>query len=206
MKWFWTGWLVCALAAGLFGYMALVEAPAISAMLGGMALPDAAPLGYGEDQARALHAAFAADFAAAEAGGRQSASAAYVALHAGFDLAVPPLLAASLGFLAFASAYAGRPQASPPRLVSIGIGLVLALAFTYLACDFLENAVADAMYGPQAMQAGFNESFVFVLQVLTRGKYLTLLIAGVLIVALWIARWTGKRGAAPDAGSSPDQR
>lgn len=206
MKWLWTGWLVCALAAGLFGYMAFVEAPAISALLGGLALPDSTPLGYGDDQARALYKAFAAEFAAAENAGRQSGAAAYVALHAGFDLAVPPLLAASLAFLAFASAYAGRPQARPKRPVSIGIGLVLALAFTYLACDFLENAVADAMYGPQAMKAGFNESFVFVLQVLTRGKYLTFALAALLILALWIVRWTGLRGATPEAGLSPDQR
>ena len=189
MKWFWLGWLLCVVAVGLLGYMALVEAPAISAMLGGLALPDAAPLGYDEDQARALYAAFAADFAAAEATGRQSASAAYVALHAGFDLAVPPLLAASLGFLAFASAYAGRPQASPPRLVSIGIGLVLALAFTYLACDFIENAVADAIFGPDALKAGFNGQLAFVLKVLTIGKYATIVMALVLIVALWIGRW-----------------
>ena len=69
----------------------------------------------------------------------------------------------------------------------------MALAFTYLACDFLENAVADAMFGPQAMAAGFNESFVFVLQVLTRGKFLTLALAGLIIIALWVARWKGPR-------------
>ena len=193
MKWFWLGWVVCAIAAALFGYMALVEAPAISAMLGGLALPDAVLLGYGEDGARALHAAFQADFARAAAEGRQSASAAYVAMHARSDLVFPPLLAASLGFLAFASVYAGRRLAEPSRGISIGIGLVLALAFTNLACDFLENAVADAIYGPQAMTAGFKGSLVFVLQVLTRGKYITLTIAAVLIIALWVARWKRPR-------------
>ena len=197
MKWFWLGWVVCVLTAGLFGYMALVEAPAISAMLGGLALPDAVPLGYGEDAAGALHTVFQADFIRAGAEGRQSASAAYVAMHARSDLVFPPLLAASLGFLAFASVYFGRRQSEPARLVSIGIGLVLALAFTYLACDFLENAVADAIYGPQAMTAGLNGSLVFVLQVLTRGKYITLAIAAVLIIALWVARW--KRSRQPAA-------
>ena len=200
MKWFWLGWLVCVITAGLFGYMALVEAPAISAMLGGMALPDAVVLGHGEDGARALHAAFQADFTRAAAEGRQSASAAYLAMHARSDLVFPPLLAASLGFLAFASVYFSRKPPEPERLVSIGIGLVLALAFTYLACDFLENAVADAMYGPVAMTAGFNTSLVFVLQVLTRGKYLTLAIAAVLIIALWVARWKrSRRPASPGA-------
>jgi len=97
------------------------------------------------------------------------------------------------------SMHAGRTQASPSRQVSVGVGLVMALAFTYLACDFLENAVADAMFGPQAMAAGFNESFVFVLQVLTRGKFLTLALAGLIIIALWVARWKGPRQpAAPE--------
>jgi len=179
--------------------MALVEVPAISEKLRGMALPDAVPLGYGEEAARALFAAFQADFTLAAAEGRQSASAAYVAMHARSDLVFPPLLAASLAFLAFASVYAGRTQASPSRQVSVGVGLVMALAFTYLACDFLENAVADAMFGPQAMAAGFNESFVFVLQVLTRGKFLTLALAGLIIIALWVARWKGPRQpAAPE--------
>jgi len=199
MKWLWLGWLVCVITAALLGYMALVEAPAISEKLGGMALPDAVPLGYGEEAARSLFAAFQADFTLAAAEGRQSASVAYLAMHARSDLVFPPLLAASLAFLAFASVYAGRTQASPSRQVSVGVGLVMALAFTYLACDFLENAVADAMYGPQAMAAGFNESFVFVLQVLTRGKYLTLVLAGLIIVALWVARWKGPRQpAAPE--------
>ncbi|MBU4529165.1 MAG: hypothetical protein KUA43_17975 [Hoeflea sp.] len=199
MKWLWLGWLVCVITAALLGYMVLVEAPAVSAMLGGMALPDAVPLGYGEEAARSLYAAFQADFTLAAAEGRQSASAAYVAMHARSDLVFPPLLAASLAFLAFASVYAGRTQASPSRQVSVGVGLVMALAFTYLACDFLENAVADAMYGPQAMAAGFNGPIVFVLQVLTRGKYLTLVLAGLIIVALWVARWKGPRQpAAPE--------
>ncbi|MBC7280205.1 hypothetical protein [Hoeflea sp.] len=199
MKWLWLGWLVCVITAGLLGYMALVETPALSALLGGMTVPDAKPLGHDEEATRALYAAFQADAARAGAEGRQSASAAYVAMHARSDLVFPPLLAASLGFLAFASVYAGRRLAEPSRAVSIGIGLVLALAFTYLACDFLENAVADAMYGPEAMTAGFNTSLVFVLQVLTRGKYITLALAAVLIVALWVGRWKGPRQpAAPD--------
>ena len=199
MKWLWLGWLVCVITAALLGYMALVEAPAISDRLGGLALPDAVPLGYGDEAARALHAAFLGDFTRATPEGRQTASAAYVAMHARSDLVFPPLLAASLAFLAFASVYAGGRQVDPSRLVSVGIGLVLALAFTYLACDFLENAVADAMYGPEAMAARFNGSLVFVLQVLTRGKYLTLVLAALIIIALWIARWRApRRQAAPE--------
>ena len=159
MKWFWTGWLLCLITAGLFGYMAVIEVPAISAMLGGMALPDAMPLGYDEQGARALYEAFAADFTAAQAEGRRSASS---------------------------------------RLVSIGLGLVLAAAFVYLICDFIENAVADAMYGPTAMKAGFNDQLAFALKVLTIGKYSILAVAFGLIAALWIARWKRGRGIVPD--------
>lgn len=195
MKWLWPGWLVCVISAGLLGYMAFVEVPAISALLGGMALPDAVPLGYGEDAARALYAAFEADFNLAAVEGRQSASAAYSAMHARSDLVLPPLLAASLAFCAYASVYLARGPGDPSRLTKVGLGLVMALAFVYLSCDFIENAVADAMYGPAAMKAGFNAQYVFVLQVLTRGKYLMLLIAALLIIALWIGRL--KRGPPP---------
>lgn len=198
MKWFWTGWLLCLITAGLFGYMAVIEVPAISAMLGGMVLPDAMPLGYDEQGARALYEAFAADFTAAQAEGRRSASAAYLAMHAMSDLLLPPLLAASLAFCAFASIYTGRRQAETSRLVSIGLGLVLAAAFVYLICDFIENAVADAMYGPTAMKAGFNDQLAFALKVLTIGKYSILAVAFGLIAALWIARWKRGRGIVPD--------
>ena len=66
MKRLWPGWLLCVLTAGLFAYMFFVDVPAISAMLGGMALPDAVVLGYGNAEARAMYDAFAADFTAAK--------------------------------------------------------------------------------------------------------------------------------------------
>ncbi len=198
MKWLWPGWLLCVVTVGVLAYMIAIEAPAISAMLGGVALPDGVPLGYSDGNARALYAAFSADFAASEAAGRQSASAAYLAMHARSDLALPPLLAMSLAFCAFASIYAGRRQAEPSRIISIGLGLVMALAFTYLACDFIENAVADAMYGPEALKTGFRGQLVFVLKVLTMGKFATLTMALGLIVALWIGRWRGTRGASSE--------
>ncbi|OCW57078.1 hypothetical protein [Hoeflea olei] len=193
MKRLWPGWLLCLATVGLVAHMVLVSVPEISALLGGLALPDTVPLGYDVTGAQALHAAFAADFAEAAAAGRQSASAAYVALHAGQDLAAPPLIAASLAFLAFASAFSGGTWVHPSRPGGIAIGLVLALAFSYLASDFLENAIADALFGPAAMQAGFNPSLAAVLKVMTIGKFATLILAGVLIAGLWGARWKRAR-------------
>lgn len=195
MRRLWPGWLLCIATAGLFGYMALVEAPAISARLGGLKLPDVVPLGLGIDAARELFAAFKADLEAAEAAGRESASAAYLALHAGSDLVFPPMLAISLGFCAFA-ALAGRAAGkAPPRAASVAVGLVMALAFTYLGYDFVENAVADAVFGPAALARPFNEEMAFVLKVLTRGKYLSLAVAFVLIAAVWIWRWRSRSPA-----------
>ncbi|MCY0093878.1 hypothetical protein [Hoeflea ulvae] len=188
MKRLWPGWLLCLVTAGLFAYMALVESAAISALLSGWQLPDGVPLGYDADAARALFDAFSAEFARAQAEGRQSASEAYLALHAGVDLLFPPLLAMSIAFSAFAATYSRRDQTETPRLAKVGLGLALALAFAYLGFDFFENAVADTIYGPKAITLAFNAEMVFVLQVLTRGKYLSLVIVAVLIVALWIAR------------------
>ena len=193
MKWLWPGWLLCAITAGLFFYVTVYQTPEITGLLGGMRLPDAVPLGYDETAARSLFAAFQADDAAARVEGRQSASAAYVAMHAGYDLIFPPLLAVSLGFCAFAALYARSKQVEIPRLAGVGLGLVLALAFAYLGCDFVENAVADTIFGPKALQLEFNQQMVFVLQVLTRGKYLSLVIAVVLIIALWLWRWSSSR-------------
>jgi len=198
MKRLWPGWLLCVLTAGLFAYMFFVDVPAISAMLGGIALPDAVVLGYGDAEARALYDAFAADFTAAGTQGRQSASAAYLAMHARVDLLLPPLLAMSLAFCGFASLHAGQNKTQTPRAISVGVGLVMALAFTYLACDFIENAVADAMFGPQALTSGFNGQLVIVLKVLTMGKFATLFMAVGLIAALWIARFNrARRSDAP---------
>lgn len=73
-------------------------------------------------------------------------------------------------------------------MAAVGFGLVLALAFTCLACDFIENAVADAMFGPKALALDFNAGLVFVLRVLTTSKYVTLALALVLICALWVWR------------------
>ncbi|AKI01757.1 hypothetical protein IMCC20628_03063 [Hoeflea sp. IMCC20628] len=198
MKRLWPGWLLCLVTAGLFAYMALVESAAISALLGGWQLPDGVPLGYDADAARALFDVFVADFSAAQVEGRQSASEAYLALHAGFDLLFPPLLAMSIAFCAFAATYSRQDQAETPRLAKVGLGLALALAFAYLGFDFFENAVADTIYGPKAIMLAFNEQMVFVLQVLTRGKYLSLIVAIVLIVALWIARRKRMRSTKAD--------
>lgn len=193
MKRLWPGWLLCVLTAGLFTYMAFVETPAISALLGGLKLPEAVPLGYGEDAARALFAAFAADLAAAKEQGRQSASEAYLALHAGYDLVFPAMLAASLGFCAYAALCLRPEHTVTPRHVSVGLGLVFALAFAYLGCDFVENAVADAMFGPKALGLAFNEQFVFVLRVLTIGKFATAALAFMLIAGLGISGWRSRR-------------
>lgn len=193
MKRLWPGWLLCVLTAGLLAYMAFIETPAISALLGGLKLPDAAPLGYDEDAGRALFAAFAADLKLAREQGLQSASEAYVALHAGYDLIFPPMLAASLGFCAYAALYLRPENTQTPRHVRIGLGLVLALAFAYLGCDFVENAVADAMFGPKALGLAFNDQFVFVLRVLTIGKFTTAALAFVLIAGLGISGWRSRR-------------
>ncbi|KJS20339.1 MAG: hypothetical protein VR78_01715 [Hoeflea sp. BRH_c9] len=192
MKRLWPGRLLCALTAGLFVYMAAVEVPAISALLGGMKLPDQLPLGYNEAGARALHTAFSNDLAVAQEQERQSAASAYQALHAGSDLIFPPLLTASLGFCAFAALYARGKHAETPLMVRVGLGLVLALAFTYLGCDFVENAVADAIFGPNALRVAFNEQLVFVLRVLTISKFTSVAIAFGLIAALWISCWRSR--------------
>lgn len=193
----WPGWLLCMLTAGLLAYMAYVPVPPINAALGKMSIPDQVPFGYDLDGARALFAAFKSDHAAALASGRTSASEAYVALHAGYDLVFPPMLTASLAFLGFAALFRPSRPGQVPRLASVGFGLVLALAFTYFACDFIENAVADAMFDPEALSLELNESLVFVLRVLTTGKYATISLALALIIGLWIWRVTAARRKEP---------
>ena len=195
MKRLWPGWLLCVLTAGLFAWIFFIEVPAVTGLIGGLKLPDQLVLGYDTEGARALFAAFKSDHAAAQAAGRTSASEAYVALHAGFDLVLPPLLAGSIGFCAFAALFRPAQPAQMPPVIGIGFGLVLVLAFTYLASDFLENSVADAMFGPQALNLAFNESFVFVLQVLTRSKFASLALAFGLITALWLWRWKSARSS-----------
>lgn len=207
MKRLWPGWLLCALTAGLFLWIYLVAVPPVTALTDGMKLPDQLLLGYDEEGARALFSAMVSDHTAAQAAGRASASEAYVALHAGFDLVLPPLLAGSIGFLAFSALFRpaqSAPAAQVPPVVGVGFGLALALAFTYLASDFIENSVADAMFGPQALNLAFNEDFVFVLQVLTRSKFASLGLAFGLIAALWMWRWRSARGAgASEAKTKP---
>lgn len=188
-NWLWSGWLLCAVTAGLFIYAIIVEVPAITALVGGMKLPDAVLLGYDAGQARGLFDAFAADHGAAQLENRRSASEAYLSLHAGSDLLLPPLLAASIGFCAFAALFGRKQNAPLPRAIGIMFALTLVSAFTYLGCDFVENAVADAIFGPKALSLAFNEQLVFVLQVLTRGKYVSLVIGFSLIAVLWIWRW-----------------
>lgn len=188
MKRLWPGWLLCCLTAALFTYAAAIESPGISALLGGLHLPDVVVVGYNTDAARALFDAFKADLATAEAQGRQSASAAYVSMHAGSDLLLPPMLAASLAFLAFAGLGLPGDRTRSSRLSRIGVGMVFALAFAYLGCDYVENAVADAMFGPPALAYGFNGDLAPVLRGLTIGKFSSLAFAVALISALWIRR------------------
>jgi hypothetical protein len=202
MKRLWPGWLLCVLTAGLFVYVGAVQVPPINTLLGGMKIPDQMPLGYDLEGARAVFAAFSADHAEAQLAGRTSASEAYVSLHAGYDLVFPPLLTACLAFCGFAALFRPSLPGRTPRMAAIGFGLVLALAFTYLACDFIENAVADSMFGPKALALEFNAGFVFVLRVLTTGKYVTLALALVLIAALWVWRiMSARKAVSPSLGT-----
>jgi hypothetical protein len=195
----WPGWLLCMLTAGLFAYVAFVHVPPINVLLGNLRIPDQLPFGYDLEGARAVFAAFRSDHAAAQATGRTSASEAYVSLHASYDLLFPPLLTASLSFCGFAALFRPSRSGQSPRLAAVGFGLVLVLAFTYLACDLTENAVADAMFGPEALASEFNQDSVFVLRVLTTGKYVTVSLAFALIIALWTWRWMAARRGEPTA-------
>ncbi|MEQ8305282.1 MAG: hypothetical protein RIA09_01880 [Hoeflea sp.] len=194
MKWVWPGWLLCGLTLFLLVYMAAFEAPGISAKIGDMRLPDAVFTGYDLDDARRLHAAFTAELAEAQTQGRQSASAAYVSMHAGSDLLFPPMMAASVVFLAFAGLNARDRNSVAPLSVKITLGIAFAVAFIYLGFDYVENAVADALFGPPSLTLPLNTDLVPVLKVLTIGKYLALAVAAVLILTLWVgALWT-RRG------------
>lgn len=188
MKRLWPGWLLCGLTAILFVYMAAVEAPGISREINNMDLPDVVVLGYDLEGARALHAAFKGQQAVAIADGEKSASAAYLSMHQGSDLLFPPMLAASLAFLGFAGLKTSSDEAGAPRLVRNGFRLLCAVALAYLGFDYVENAVADTMFGPAALDSDLNAELVPVLRGLTIGKYLTLAVAAVLIAALWIGR------------------
>lgn len=192
MKRLWPGWLLCGLTAILFVYMAAVQAPGISCQIGGMKLPDVVVVGYDLDSAQALHAAFKAQQAVAISDGEKSASAAYLSMHQGSDLLFPPMLAASLVFLGFAGLKTSSGEATPPRLARIGLRLVFVVALAYLGFDFVENGVADTMFGPAALNSDLNTELVPVLRGLTIGKYLTIAIAAIVIAALWLGSW--KRG------------
>ncbi|WP_394690554.1 hypothetical protein [Hoeflea sp.] len=188
MKRFWPGWLLCALTAVLFLYMAAFQAPGISSQIDGMKLPDVVVLGYDLEGARALHAAFKAQQAAADADGEMSAAATYLSMHQGSDLLFPPMLAASLAFLGFA----GLRASSAGVGGRIGFRMVCALALVYMGFDYLENAVADTMFGPAALESDLNTELVPVLRGLTIGKYLAIAIAFIAIAAIWIGHL--KRG------------
>jgi len=197
MKWLWPGWLLCALTAGLFVYMNAVQGSDFSKLLGGLKTPDAMCLtGYDLSGARGLFDRLVEDLSVAKAESRSSASELYVAIHASSDLLFPPLMALSLAFLGFAALHSRGAHSEMPRLVRIGLGLVWALAFVYLVSDFIENAVADAMFGPDALKAGLNEQLVFVLQVLTASKFLTLFTAFGIIAMLWVWRLKSRVQAA----------
>lgn len=200
MRRLWPGWLLCLATAGLFIYMAFIQGPQISALVDGMRMPDAVVFGYDRQEAQALYSAFKTDLEAAQAEGRQSAADAYLAMHSGSDLAFPPMLAFSLCFLAFSAVMNWPSKAGLPRLGAVGFGLVLSLSFAYLGTDFIENSVADAMFGPQALARDFNVHLVFALQVLTRAKYGSLLLAFLLIAALWLWRRRSARVSTVDAG------
>lgn len=186
MRRMWPGWLLCGLTAILFAYMTFGEGADISARIDGMLVPDAVILGYDLEAATALHAAFKTDLALAETEPRQSASAAYVSMHAGSDLVFPPMLAASLAFLAYAGFKTRNSITGPSRLGKVALGLAFALAFACLGCDYVENAVADAMFGPPALETGLNAGLVPVLRGLTAGKYLSLSLAAIVVAALWV--------------------
>jgi len=70
---------------------------------------------------------------------------------------------------------------------------VLALSFTYLVSDVIENHIADAMFGPEALKLAFNQDLVFVLQALTRSKFASLALAFVFAAALCVWRWKHRR-------------
>lgn len=193
MKWRWPGWLLCTLTAGLFAWVYFVEIPPVGALLDGRKLPDQMLSGYDEEGARILFAAFKADHAAAVAQGRTSASQAYLRFHAGFDLMLPPLLAASLGFCALAALAKSAQSSRNPRFASVGFCLVMALALTYLVSDLIENHIADAIFGPDALNQSFDQNLASGLQVLTRSKFTSLALAVALIAALWLWRWRESR-------------
>jgi hypothetical protein len=194
MKWLWPGWLLCGLTAALLVYMAAFESREISDKIGNKQLPDAVVTGYDLDDARRLHAAFKAEMADAEANGRKSASAAYVSMHAGSDLLFPPMMAASLAFLAFAGLHARGRDAATPRSAKITLGIAFAVAFTYLGFDYVENAVADALFGPPSLKLPLNADLVPVLKMLTIGKYSAVAVAAVLILYLWIGGLRARHG------------
>ncbi|WP_420408313.1 hypothetical protein [Hoeflea sp.] len=208
MKRLWPGWLLCGLTAVLLVYMAAFEARDISCTIDGIPLPDAVITGYDQDAARTLYDAFTDELAQAEAAGRESASAAYVSMHAGSDLLFPPMLAASLAFLAFAGLNARAPGGAVPPSAKILLGLTFAVAFTYLGFDYVENAVADALFGPASLKLPLNTDLVPVLRVLTIGKYAAIALAAALILSLWIGAWRSKRArhtnATPAAGAARD--
>lgn len=196
MKRLWPGCLLCALAAILFVYMAAIEAPGISAQIGGMELPDAVVTGYDLDGALALHTAFKLQQAEAEASGEQSASAAYISMHQGSDLLFPPMLAASLMFLAFAGLRDTNLDV-PPRLARIGLGTTFAVAAAYQGFDYAENAVADAMFGPSSIRTDLNAELVPVLRGLTFGKYSPLCLHSF---------WSRRSGRAAGSAGAPGSR
>ncbi|MEQ8480972.1 MAG: hypothetical protein RIC18_09960 [Hoeflea sp.] len=198
MKRLWPGWVLCGLTIVLFVYMAAFEAPAISARINGTSLPDTVVTGYDHDAARTLYAAFTDELAQSEAAGRQSASAAYVSMHAGSDLLFPPMLAASLAFLAFAGLNARGRANAVPRSARITLGIAFAVAFTYLGFDYVENAVADALFGPPSLKLTLNADLVPVLRVLTIGKYLAIAAAVALILSLWIGALRSRRRERPE--------
>lgn len=211
MKRLWPGWLLCGLTVILLVYMAAFEAPDISAKIGDMRLPDAVFTGYDLDDARRLHAAFTTELAKSEAAGSQSASAAYVSMHAGSDLLFPPMLAASLAFLAFAGLNARGRDNAVPLSARIMLGIAFAVAFTYLGFDYVENAVADALFGPPSLKLPLNADLVPVLSVLTIGKYLSIAVAAALILSLWMGalrerrRGRLERKTVDKPAGSPDQ-
>ncbi|WP_143439060.1 hypothetical protein [Hoeflea halophila] len=169
----------------MFALVCFVEIPPVTALIGGMKLPDQMLFGYDQEGARALFAAFMADQTAADLQGRASASQAYLKLHAGCDPTLPPLLAASLVFWAFVAwkkpVRAGRVQ----HIASVGFGLAMALALTYLISDLIENHIADTIFGPDALKQAFNKDLALGLQVLTGIKFASLALAIALIAALW---------------------
>lgn len=168
----WPGWLLCMATAGLFLYMSFHDVAAVSAAIG-MDTPDVRFSPYNVVDVLAVRDAFI---------GQPAALERYLAMLAGPDQFLPPMLAASIAFLGFASMYhPGKVRRAPIGAIFAGIA-----ALPYMLFDLAENAAAIAFYSPQALALPADLELAAELPGMTFAKNLTLLAASLLIVVLWI--------------------